>query len=176
MSEKLTQQELDALEVEIRSDPIKWAYWQLKDPKGNAWKARWYQRKMIQDIMDGARRIAARMGRRVGKTETMVVYCLWYAQHHKNSRLLIVTPYEHQVRLIFMRLEELVRDSPELKSDVKITKNPFIASFGNGAKIMGFTGGANSGSQSGASVRGQRADFLFLDKLTYCYFLMIHYN
>ena len=163
MSEKLTKEELEKLEIEIRKDPIKWAYWQLKDPKGRPWKARWYQREMIRGILNGDTRIAARMGRRVGKTETMVVYCLWYAQHHKNSRLLIVTPYEHQVRLIFMRLEELIRDSPELRDEVKTTKNPFIASFGNGSKIMGFTGGANSGSSSGASVRGQRADIIFMD-------------
>lgn len=167
MSEKLTKEELEKLEIEIRKDPIKWAYWQLKDPKGRPWKARWYQREMIRGILNGDTRIAARMGRRVGKTETMVVYCLWYAQHHKNSRLLIVTPYEHQVRLIFMRLEELIRDSPELREEVKTTKNPFIASFGNGSKIMGFTGGANSGSSSGASVRGQRADIIFIDEIDY---------
>ncbi|MBR2246162.1 phage terminase large subunit [Oceanobacillus profundus] len=162
----LSEQEMDEVEREIRSDPIKWAYWKLKDPKGNPWKARWYQKLMIKDIMDGDRRIAARMGRRVGKTETMVVFCLWYAFHNKNSRLLIVTPYEHQVRLIFMRLAELVRDCDEM-AGVNITKNPFIADFPNGAKIMGFTGGANSGSQSGASVRGQRADFIFMDEIDY---------
>ncbi len=162
-----SQESLDALEQEIRSDPIKWAYWKLKDPKGNPWKARWYQKKMIKGIMEGDRRIAARMGRRVGKTETMVIFCLWYAFHHKNARLLIVTPYEHQVRLIFMRLGELVRDCDELADSVSMTKNPFIASFGNGSKIMGFTGGANAGSQSGASVRGQRADWLFLDEIDY---------
>jgi len=55
------------MEAEIRADPVKWAYWKLKDSKGNPWKARWYQKKMIQDIMNGTRRIAARMGRRVGK-------------------------------------------------------------------------------------------------------------
>jgi hypothetical protein len=163
----LTNAEMDEMEREIRSDPIKWAYWKLKDPKGNSWKARWYQRKMIQGIMSGDRRIAARMGRRVGKTETMVVFCLWYAFHHKNSRLLVATPYEHQVRLIFMRLAELVRDCDELNASVTMTKNPFIASFGNGSKIMGFTAGANAGSQAGASVRGQRADWLFLDEVDY---------
>lgn len=163
----LSNSEMDELELEIRSDPIKWAYWKLKDPKGNAWKARWYQREMINGIMKGDRRIAARMGRRVGKTETMVVFCLWYAFHHKNSRLLVATPYEHQVRLIFMRLAELVRDCDELRDSVSMTKNPFIASFGNGSKIMGFTAGANAGSQAGASVRGQRADWLFLDEVDY---------
>jgi hypothetical protein len=161
---EITDREMDELEREIRSDPVKWAYWKLKDPKGRPWKARWYQKKMIDGIMKGDRRIAARMGRRVGKTETMVVFCLWYAFHHKNARLLIVAPYEHQVRLIFMRLSELVRDCDELNSSVTITKNPFIASFGNGSKIMGFTAGANSGSQAGASLRGQRADWIFMDK------------
>lgn len=167
LSHDLSEGDMDELEREIRSDPIRWAYWKLKDPKGNSWKARWYQRKMIQGIMNGDRRIAARMGRRVGKTETMVVFCLWYAFHHKNSRLLVATPYEHQVRLIFMRLAELVRDCEELSASVSMTKNPFIASFGNGSKIMGFTAGANAGSQAGASVRGQRADWLFLDEVDY---------
>jgi hypothetical protein len=157
----------DQLELEIRSDPVKWAYWKLKDPKGRPWKARWYQKLMIKGIMSGDRRIAARMGRRVGKTETMVVFCLWYAFHHKNARLLIVAPYENQVRLIFMRLAELVRDCEELSSTVNMTKNPFIADFGNGSKIMGFTAGANAGSQAGASVRGQRADWLFMDEVDY---------
>lgn len=163
----MSKKEIEEIERKLRSDPIMWAYWKLKDPKGNPWKARWYQRKMIEGIMSGDRRIAARMGRRVGKTETMVVFCLWYAFHHKNARLLIATPYEHQVRLIFMRLAELVRDSDELRGSVSMTKNPFIATFGNGAKIMGFTAGANAGSQAGASVRGQRADWLFLDEVDY---------
>ena len=59
---------MDTVELDIRKDPVKWAYWKLKDPKGNPWKARWYQKKMIDGILDGDRRIAARMGRRVGKT------------------------------------------------------------------------------------------------------------
>ncbi|CDQ41831.1 phage terminase large subunit family protein [Virgibacillus salexigens] len=168
MSEEaiLDKEEMQEVEREIRSDPVKWAYWKLKDPKGNPWKARWYQEDMIKDIMNGTRRIAARMGRRVGKTETMVVFCLWYAFHHKNARLLITTPYEHQVRLIFMRLQELINDCDELANSSSSTKNPFITSFNNGSKIMGFTVGATQG-QSGASVRGQRADFIFMDEIDY---------
>lgn len=163
----MTEEELLELEREIRSDPIRWAYWKLKDPKGNPWRARWYQKEIIDGIMEGDRRIAARMGRRVGKTETMVVFCLWYAFHHENSRLLIVAPYEHQVRMIFMRLEELIRDCDELRESVSTTKNPFIASFGNGSKILGFTAGATSGAHAGASLRGQRADWIFIDEIDY---------
>lgn len=166
-AEPMSTVDMDELEREIRSDPIKWAMWQLKDPKGRPWKGRWYQRKMIEGIMNGDRRIAARMGRRVGKTETMVVFCLWYAFHHKNARLLITTPYEHQVRLIFMRLNELIDDCPELTASIKSrTKNPFITQFNNGSSIMGFTVGATSGN-SGASVRGQRADWIFMDEIDY---------
>jgi replicative DNA helicase len=155
------------LELELRLDPVKWAYWQLKDPRGNPWKARWYQKKLIKDIMNGTNRLAVRMGRRVGKTETMVVYCLWYAFHHKNARLLVCAPYENQVRLIFMRLFEMVDNCDELSAAQETrTKNPFILSFGNGSTIMGFTVGANSGN-SGASIRGQRADWIFMDEIDY---------
>lgn len=158
---------IDEMERETRSDPIKWAYWKLKDPKGRPWKARWYQRKLIRDIMNGVRRLAVRMGRRVGKTETMVVFCLWYAFHHKNARLIIAAPYENQVRLIFMRLNEMISDCDELKESVVTnTKNPFIISFGNGSTIMGFTVGATQG-QAGASIRGQRADWIFMDEIDY---------
>lgn len=165
--ENMNAMDMDAVELDIRRNPTKWAYWKLKDPKGNPWKARWYQQKMIDGIMEGDRRIAARMGRRVGKTETMVVYCLWYAFHHKNARLLIATPYEHQVRLIFMRLNELIDDCDELIGSIKTrTKNPFIVQFNNGSSIMGFTVGATAGN-AGASVRGQRADFIFMDEIDY---------
>jgi hypothetical protein len=167
MSEALSEQQLEQMEIEIRSDPVKWAYWKLKDPKGNPWKARWYQKKIIKGIMNGDRRIAVRMGRRVGKTETMVVFCLWYAFHHKNARLIIATPYENQVRLIFMRLAEMIDGCDELlAAQVSRTKNPFIIQFGNGSVIMGFTVGATSGN-SGASIRGQRADWIFMDEIDY---------
>ena len=103
----------------------------------------------------------------VHNTETMVVFALWYAFHHKKSRILITTPYEHQVRLIFMRLRELITDCEELDSSLEtMTKNPFLAEFKNGSAIMGFTVGANKG-QGGASVRGQRADWIIMDEVDY---------
>lgn len=75
-----------------------------------------------------------------------------------NYRVLFVTPYENQVRLIFMRLKELIQASPILKQEiVKQTQNPFQIVWKNGSAIMGFTTGASSGS-GGASIRGQRAD------------------
>ncbi len=103
----------------------------------------------------------------VHNTEVMVVFALWYAFHNKNARLLFATPYENQVRLIFMRLNELINDCSELEISLKRrTSNPFIIEFNNGSAIMGFTVGATKG-QAGASVRGQRADFIFIDEIDY---------
>lgn len=91
-------------------------------------------------------------------TETMCIEMLWKAFTKKKHRVLVVTPYETQVRLIFTRLKELITDSPALKAELKrSTKNPYWIEFNNGAIIIGFTTGASSGSGA-ASIRGQKAD------------------
>lgn len=102
-----------------------------------------------------------------GKTETMIIEGTHKVHTHKNFRVLYVTPYENQVNLIFMRLREIINDSPLLKQDViRMKNNPYMVEFRNGSVIMGFTTGASSG-QGAASVRGQRCDWLFLDELDY---------
>lgn len=168
MSSQPNVLEAMALEADIRRDPVKWAMWKLKDIKGNPWNARWYQRDLLHDVaFNSVNKLAVRMGRRVGKTETMCVYMLWRAMHNPNERLLVATPYENQVRLIFMRLKELINSCDELKeSVVRDVSNPYIIEFANGTAIMGFTVGATSGN-AGASIRGQRADFLFLDEVDF---------
>ena len=88
----------------------------------------------------------------------MVIDMLHRTFKTNNYRCLVVTPYENQVRLIFMRMRELIELSPMLKAEVvKNTSNPYMITLRNGASILGFTTGASSGS-GGASIRGQRAD------------------
>ena len=102
-----------------------------------------------------------------GKSETMVVEALWRACTNKQFRVLCVTPYENQVNLLFMRMRELIHDSPLVKNQVVRMKNsPYMIEFSNGSSIMGFTTGASSGSGA-ASVRGQKADLILLDELDY---------
>ena len=102
-----------------------------------------------------------------GKTETMNIEGLHKVFVNKNFRVLYITPYENQVNLIFMRFREIINDSPLIKKEVvRIKNNPYMIEFKNGSVIMGFTTGASSGS-GGASVRGQRADWLMLDELDY---------
>ena len=102
-----------------------------------------------------------------GKSETMIIEGLHKAYTHEGFRILYVTPYETQVNLIFMRMRELIQSSPLLKIEVvKMKNSPYTIEFKNGSVIMGFTTGASSGSGA-ASVRGQRADWLFLDEIDY---------
>ena len=89
----------------------------------------------------------------------MVVDGLWQCFTHKNYRVLYVTPYETQVNLIFMRMREVVQESPMIKEEVvKMKNSPYMIEFSNGSVIMGFTTGASTGSAA-SSVRGQRADW-----------------
>ena len=97
------------------------------------------------------------------KTETMVIDMLWRVFTRRNYRIVVATPYENQVRLIFMRINEILQTSPILASEVvKNTKNPYIIQLKNGSAIIGFTTGNDA-----ASVRGQKADWLYLDEVDY---------
>ena len=123
--------------------------------KDTPWTARWYQ---VQMLRDKSLKKVYRCGRRTGKSEVMVIEALYNATTNRNYRVLLITPYEAQVRLLFMRLNELKNSSPLLASLISsTTKNPYK---------MGFTTGASSGS-SGASIRGQAADLLILDECDY---------
>lgn len=148
----LTSTEKERLKI-ILSDPVLWAkaFVIARNPETGQtgpWLARDYQAEILRnrDV-----RKVYRMGRRLGKTESMVVDALWQTCTHKNFRVLFVTPYENQVELIFRRLRELVADSPLIKAEVvKMKSSPYTVEFSNGSVILGFTTGAstNSGAAS----------------------------
>jgi hypothetical protein len=104
-------------------------------------------------------------GRRTGKSESMILESLWHVSTRRNFFHMFAVPYENQVRLIFDRLKELIRLSPLIKEHVtRIVSNPYRIEFDNGSRIFGFTTGANSGN-GGASLRGQRCDWVSLDEM-----------
>ena len=97
--------------AKIMKDPVAWAQAFLRtfNPKSGKiepWKARWYQ---VEMMTDKSKKRVYRCGRRTGKTETMVVESLFNVCTKRNFRVLIVTPYETQVRLAFMRLNEIIQ-------------------------------------------------------------------
>ena len=117
----------------------------------------------------------------VHNTWTMVAHMLWAAFTNlggtkKNGPVtcLVATPYDSQARLIFDELRQHIDGNELLSDSIKtITKNPYYIEFKSGAKIKLFTAGTSAG-QSAASMRGQKADYLYLDKRviefvpTYC--------
>ncbi len=145
---KLTAVEKEKLK-QIVKDPVLWAktFVRVSDPKTKKtgpWIARNYQAEMLRD---NSLRKVYRCGRRTGKTEVMVIEGMHKVFTRKNFRALYVTPYENQVNLIFMRMREIIQESPLLKDEVVRMKNsPYMIEFKNGSSIMGFTTGASSGS------------------------------
>ena len=169
LKQKLSQIEMKNMR-EVFSDPVKWAqiFLRIFNPvtkKEEPWLARWYQVQMLQDP---SLKKVYRCGRRTGKTETMVVDMIWRACTRKNYRIVVVTPYENQIRLIFMRINEILRTSPLVAGEVVTnTKNPYIIKFKNESAIVGFTAGNDA-----ASVRGQKADWIYLDEVDQQNFLI----
>lgn len=154
---------------QLLDDPVLWAKTFIISnnaitKKYGAWEARDYQEEMMRDK---SLKKVYRCGRRTGKTDTMVVEGLHKTFTKKNFRALYVTPYESQIRLIFIRIKEIISDSPLLRNEIESIKmNPYMLKWKNGSIIMGFTTGASTGSGA-ASVRGQRGDWIFLDEMDY---------
>lgn len=158
----------EAIEYVVTNNPVLWAKVYLD------WEARNYQDAII---MEGkkSKKLVLRLGRRLGKTDSMCILILWYAYTQINKGdnnqydIVIATPYETQIDLIFKRLHQLIDMSPVLKSlicrDVHHNLQLQIGSVVS--NIIGFTAGANNSSGGGNSTRGQRADLLILDEADY---------
>lgn len=102
----------------------------------------------------------------VHNSECMCVIILWFActQYNKGDNnqydILIATPYDPQVDLIFKRLHQLLDRSPLLQSLVSrdVHHNLCLDINGVTSSILGLTAGANNSSNGANSSRGQRAD------------------
>lgn len=169
MAEKKIQlTDEDQYFLKLINDPVFWAEATLHDPRpGHADKPlhlREYQKEVLRDQ---SLRKACRMGRRIGKTTTMVIHILWYAFTHEDSRQLISTPYDNQIQVIFDMILSFFNNTPGLSGSIKEkTKTPARIKLTNNAIISGFTAGTKSGSKGG-SMRGQAADWIYLDEVDY---------
>jgi len=156
MAPELTEQELNM--IEILEDPVKFASAELD------WHAREYQEEMLGSDKN---RVVIRAGRRIGKTDQAVIKMLHAAYTKGDFRVLVVTPFESQIKHIFQRLRALIRKSDMVKQSVtRDIRSPNRIEFGNGSYIVGFTAGTTGGGGA-ASVRGQGADFIYLDEADY---------
>ena len=157
-----------ALEYIVTDNPILWAKVYLD------WEARDYQFAIVTEGKK-SKKLVLRLGRRLGKTDSMCVLILWFAytQYNKGPNnqydIIIATPYETQIDLIFKRLHQLVEQSPLLMSVVSRDVHHNLCFNINGviSNILGLTAGANNSSGGANSSRGQRADLLVLDECDY---------
>lgn len=162
----LSVEELEYLK--ILTNPVYWAESTLRDPRPGKEhekiKLRDYQKEIL---LDPANQKVIRAGRRLGKTATMVVNMLHFATTNPETVQIFATPYDNQARLIYDELMKYINASPDLTASLKRSvKSPYEIELKNGAKIKGFTAGTRSGSEGG-SLRGQAAQFLYLDELDY---------
>lgn len=158
----------EALEILVTANPVLWAKVYLD------WEAREYQVPMLTE-MRKSRSLVFRLGRRLGKTDSICVGILWFAytQYNKGPNpqynIIIATPYETQINLIFTRLKQLYDHSPlllgcmtrEIQHRVELTVD------GVTSIIEGFTAGASNASAGANNTRGQRGDVVILDEVDY---------
>lgn len=168
VTNKFHTNKASALEYIVTDNPILWAKVYLN------WEARDYQQAIIKEAKK-SKSLVLRLGRRLGKTDCMCVMILWYGvtQYNKGPNnqydILIATPYETQIDLLFKRLHQLIELSPFIMSLISKDIHHKICLNINGitTTILGLTAGANNSSGGANSSRGQRADVLVLDECDY---------
>lgn len=165
---KFHMKKSDAMEYIVTDNPMLWAKVYLD------WEARDYQYAIINEGRR-ARKLVLRLGRRLGKTDSLCVLILWYAytQYNRGPNnqydIVIATPYETQIDLIFKRLHQLIEKSPLLMSVMTrdVHHNIELTINGITSAILGFTAGANNAAGGANNTRGQRADVLVCDECDY---------
>lgn len=180
------------LDFEIRCNPLPADWFEIKDREFETEQDEfWYRATLDPDfyakyccgIESGLRnaqkeilfcnayRKVLRLPRQTGKTIAMGVEALHYANTHRNQRVLIIVPYEDQIRNIFEKMDEMIRMSNVLPDHFKKFKGgkyfgskPFeIVCTTTGSRISGF----NVNQSGGTTVRGQTAQKIIIDEVDY---------
>ena len=150
------------------------------------WYLRPYQREQLRCSSE---RLVIREGRRCGKTFSMALKLLYLIFNREEKRgrdangnavirgpsIMVVTPYQSQIRNIFDELENLLKRNVDLK-EACVTggggglyvKTPFFRmEFSNGGRISGFVSGVGSKTDGsgGGVIRGQTASIIYLDEM-----------
>jgi hypothetical protein len=157
------------------------------------WKLRWYQKEQVRCT---SYRLAKRQGRRSGKSFAMAVkllhkifntkiiasYSSKGVPSYRGPSIVIVTPFQTQLTVLFDEMQNLLNRNPELAGQVAkakgnglYTRQPnykmafqkpgedFIA----GGLIMGYVSGSNikADGSGGGSLRGVSPDIIYLDEM-----------
>jgi hypothetical protein len=150
------------------------------------WYLRNYQKEQLRCSSE---RIVIREGRRSGKSFAMALKLIYLAFNRLENRgrdgdgnvirqgpsIMVVTPFQSQLRNIFDELENLLKRNTTLMEEVETrnggslyVKTPFFRmEFSNGGKISGFVSGVGSKTDGsgGGVIRGQTASIIYLDEM-----------
>lgn len=173
---KLTAEELE--NIRATYDPVLWAYKYLGWEPRSSSTGEEYHKNILNC---SAKRKVLRCGRRLGKSEALIVLALYKlftnSPHVKRynrqtgkmekgfSTIMFVAPFLSQVKDFFSRLRDFIYNNPDLKAEVKTdVSTPFFKlELKSGMKILGFS----AGSSGASSLRGQKADIIILDEVDY---------
>lgn len=170
--------------------------WHCLDPDGEVWRRKnpdeyykWVEEHPGEDILGHSRyhrpyqaemlrctakRKVFRIGRQAGKTESLVTSMLYSmftkpgVPDDEGFKIIVITPYQSQIDLIFTRMLQLIRSSPLTQNSLKRNvKAPiYTLELFNGSTVRGFTAGTKSGGNAEA-VRGQTGHMLVFDEADY---------
>jgi len=173
---KFTREELSKIKPKLSPEeyiqlvhysfPSTWAETYLVNPKDltKGIKLREYQRSILDD--PSSKKIL-RLGRQVGKSLCICIGSLHKCSIVPQSKILIICPFDRQVKNLFEQQRYFIDNSKYLKEKIlAITKQPHEIIFNNGSTIKGFTAGSSSGGK-GDAVRGQQASDLYVDEADY---------
>lgn len=171
-------------------DPVTWALenldWHCLDEDGSVWARKNPEeyRKQMEERPDraskyhrpyqatmlrcSARRKVFRIGRQAGKTESLIISIIFSLFTNANFKIILITPFQAQIELIFGRIKELIATNPSLQNSIKraVSAPQHTLELYNGSYIKGFTAGTRSGGNAD-SVRGQSANMLVFDEADY---------
>ena len=153
-------------------DPVTWAETNLLTKIKGGFKARISKKGIpyqAQLMRCKSRRIVVRAGRRIGKSLALVVRILHRAftfapdENHRTYKIVIFTPNQTQINVIFKMMEMLIDGNDKLISMLKDRKLPTRRTpiteieMLNGVTIQGYVSGSTA-------IRGSAADMLVLDE------------
>jgi hypothetical protein len=158
-----------------RKNPEEYAEW-IADHPGESilGQSRYHRPYQAEMLRCSARRKVFRIGRQAGKTEAIVVSMLYHLftkpglPPEEGFKIVVLTPYQAQIDLIFKRMMELLRVSPTTNNSIsRHVKAPiYTITLHNGSEVKGFTAGTKSGGNADA-IRGQHANMLVFDEADY---------
>lgn len=175
------------MDAEMLLDPVKWAAevldWYCLDPDGSVWARKdpeEYHRMMAENpgrqskyhrpyqatlLKCSSQFKVMRLGRRSGKSECIVLTILFKIFTQSQYRVVIITPYQSQINLIFKRIDDLLSGNPLLLNSIRRSvKAPnYSLELHNGSLVTGFSAGTKSKSGAG-SARGSDAHLIVLDE------------